>query len=79
MKLYATVASERASKGQGGEHLDINIYDSNKNVCATLKVETYKDEVGDGIKIYIDCNDWVYLTATGENVKLPKTKKEKDE
>lgn len=26
MKLYATVTSERASKGQGGEWLDIDIF-----------------------------------------------------
>ncbi len=30
MKLYATVTSERATKGQGGEYLDIDIYTTTK-------------------------------------------------
>ena len=31
MKLYATITSERASKGQGGDYLDIIITDAEKN------------------------------------------------
>ncbi len=38
MKLYATVTSERATKGQGGEYLDIDIKNSDKMVVATIKV-----------------------------------------
>ncbi len=30
MKLYATTTSERASKGQGGKYLLIDIYDEKK-------------------------------------------------
>lgn len=39
MKLYATVTSERASKGQGGGYLDILIQDENKNPMATIQVK----------------------------------------
>ena len=37
MKIYATVSSERASKGQGGnEYIDIDFLDSEKNHIARL-------------------------------------------
>lgn len=42
MKLYATVTSERASKGQGGEYLDIEILEENKEVIAQIKVRNYR-------------------------------------
>ena len=39
MKLYATVTSERASKGQGGnERLEITIQDEEKEVLAEITV-----------------------------------------
>ncbi len=38
MKLYATITSERATKGQGGEWLDINIKESRKVTFAVIKV-----------------------------------------
>ena len=38
MKLYATTTSERASKGQGGEWLDINLQDDRKVTFAIIKV-----------------------------------------
>lgn len=38
MKLYATTTSERASKGQGGEWLDINIYNEKKEIIAKFEV-----------------------------------------
>jgi len=38
MKLYATTTSERASKGQGGNYLDIEIMGANKVVIARIKV-----------------------------------------
>lgn len=38
MKLYATVTSERASKGQGGEWLDINVKDERGVTFAIIKV-----------------------------------------
>ncbi len=36
MKLYATTTSERASKGQGGEHLDIRIYNQERKEIGRL-------------------------------------------
>ena len=38
MKLYAKTTSERASKGQGGEYLDIEITNENKDLIFTVKV-----------------------------------------
>lgn len=38
MKLYATVSSERASKGQGGQFLNIIITDSEKQEIARLVI-----------------------------------------
>lgn len=38
MLLYATIESERASKGQGGEYLDINIKDERGVTFCLLKV-----------------------------------------
>ena len=38
MKLYATTTSERASKGQGGEYLDIGIMNEDKECFATINV-----------------------------------------
>ena len=40
MKLYATVTSERASKGQGGKELMIEIMGENKVVIALIKVSS---------------------------------------
>lgn len=37
MKLYATTTSERASKGQGGNHLNISITDKNKKVLMSIE------------------------------------------
>ena len=36
MKLYATVTSERASKGQGGKEIEISIFDENQEKVAQL-------------------------------------------
>lgn len=38
MKLYATTTSERASKGQGGEYLDIVITGAHQTELITLKI-----------------------------------------
>lgn len=38
MKLYATVSSERATKGQGGKELMIEIMGDNKELVARVKV-----------------------------------------
>ncbi len=45
MKLYATVTSERATKGQGGEYLDIEVKNEAKLVFATIKVRDQKLEI----------------------------------
>jgi hypothetical protein len=37
MKLYATTTSERASKGQGGQWLDINIKDERNVTFAIIQ------------------------------------------
>ena len=41
MKLYATTTSERATKGQGGNWLDIEIMGDNKMVIARIKITSY--------------------------------------
>ena len=38
MKLYAAITSERATKGQGGEWLDINLKDSRKVTFSVIRV-----------------------------------------
>lgn len=38
MKLYATVSSERATKGQGGKELHIIVRNEKQNPCIALKV-----------------------------------------
>ena len=38
MQLYATVTSERATKGQGGKELMIEIMGDNKEVIARIQV-----------------------------------------
>lgn len=40
MKLYATVTSERASKGQGGEYLDIVIKNEHQRIVARIEVRS---------------------------------------
>lgn len=37
MKLYATVTSERASKGQGGKEIEIKVKDENKETIAIMR------------------------------------------
>lgn len=39
MKLYATVTSERATKGQGGKELTIQIKNEREEIICTLSVE----------------------------------------
>lgn len=39
MKLYATTTSERASKGQGGEYLEIDITNDKKEQLAYISVK----------------------------------------
>lgn len=53
MKLYATVTSERASKGQGGNnHLDIDVFiGSSKESVKILEGTVEKD--GEGYTVYV--------------------------
>jgi hypothetical protein len=52
MKLYATVTSERASKGQGGKKLDIYIHDETKRI-GQIKVLPLADGSGNIISATI--------------------------
>lgn len=46
MKLYATVSSERASKGQGGEWLDIDIHTTDRSEPShRIEVRESKGEI----------------------------------
>lgn len=52
MKLYATTTSERASKGQGGDYLDIEVKGENKENILELHIKEVNDEyVIDGYAI----------------------------
>ena len=53
MKLYATITSERASKGQGGnDFIDVEIIDENRE--RILLVQIYENPIiYNGIKTYI--------------------------
>ena len=68
MKLYATITSERATKGQGGnDYLQINIFDSNQ-ICRGT------------IEILPDMSAWIRYA--GKKIAIPpqtKVKKEKGE
>lgn len=44
MKLYATTTSERASKGQGGEYLNIEVKGENKENILELHIEEINNE-----------------------------------
>lgn len=53
MNLYATVQSERAKKGQGGEYLDIEIKNGDKICVAVIKVRQDRQD-GQSISIWHD-------------------------
>lgn len=53
MKLYATVSSERATKGQGGEYLDIELKDEEGICFATVKVRADRQD-GHSVTIWHD-------------------------
>lgn len=63
MKLYATVTSERASKGQGGnKFLEIELKVRDRNVPIGLILLDYKNDIRDH---KADSDEWV-LTWTPE-------------
>ena len=61
MKLYATVTSERASKGQGGnEFIKIYLHDENNQiVCQMMFIEN-----GLGYELVLDGYDEIGMTFT---------------
>ena len=63
MKLYATITSERASKGQGGKELDIDIMRELGEVMGHIRVEIDKDAIGDIYKVSIDFAEDVYVNG----------------
>lgn len=78
MKLYATVTSERASKGQGGnKYLKIVVTDENKENLLIVALEPYEDSVGDGMRAEITCADHLYTKIYGEQIETSSTKGEK--
>ena len=44
MRLYATIQSERATKGQGGEYLKISIKGKDKSLLWSIKVDEVNDD-----------------------------------
>lgn len=57
MKLYATVSSERASKGQGGnEYIDIDISGEKREYLARFVLMVNDDETSG--KKYLLTRDW---------------------
>lgn len=54
MKLYATTTSERASKGQGGEYIVINIQDKNKKPFLKMLVHPNFEKDGQVIAWWYD-------------------------
>ncbi len=65
MKLYATITSERATKGQGGNHLEINITGEKKNLLGVIKVFPADKSNQYGLISY----NWLVGTAEGWQVK----------
>lgn len=47
MKLYATTTSERATKGQGGNHIETTITDKDKNILIRFEVNTKDERIKD--------------------------------
>ena len=73
MKLYATVTSERASKGQGGKHLTIDISGGNRLTVADMSIDTVDDKV----IVTLDGYD-PYLVSFEQFPTKTKGKKQKD-
>ena len=70
MKLYATTTSERASKGQGGEWLDIEIMGHDKIVIARVIVRTSK-EYGYTVEAYpVAYPDMLKMDIKGHGYKV---------
>jgi len=50
MKLYATITSERATKGQGGKWLDIIVLDESQKKLLDMRIE-HDEEADNQAKI----------------------------
>lgn len=74
MKLYSTITSERASKGQGGQYLDISIFSESEKI-AELYIREYE---GDIVIKYQNINNNVYQGIAKE-LKRIKGKRQKGE
>ncbi len=74
MKLYATTTSERASKGQGGEYLDIVITGSYQTELVSLHIKP--DGANYRMTGWTHDNHWIDI-AINENI--TKGNKQKDE
>lgn len=71
MKLYGTITSERASKGQGGnEYLDILIRDEEARIIANISVYPKDDGVANRITL-TDAIEWDIDTVA--EIKRPQT------
>ena len=69
MKLYATVASERATKGQGGnEYLDIDIFVGSRDNSVTLARFTVRPS-DKGYALY-DHTDEIIYEVTEQELKV---------
>jgi hypothetical protein len=76
MKLYATVTSERASKGQGGnEYINIKLCDKEKMQFAEFHIW----ELPDGICIAYDIDEDVAYLEKDINGRVTKGKQQKGE
>jgi hypothetical protein len=70
MKLYATVTSERATKGQGGEYLNIVITDNTQRECARLVVTDEEN----GIVVSYDFDEDTTIMERWKGLELATTK-----
>lgn len=82
MKLYATVTSERASKGQGGnEYIEIDIFVGSRENSVTLARLTVRPlgHEGNGYGLY-DHMDTLICSISDQEMKTPeKGEKQKGE
>lgn len=77
MKLYATITSERASEGQGGnKYLDIKVIDENRHDICIIRVENREDEIYVETSVNDETGDYLKNIYS---VTKPKGKKAKRE
>jgi hypothetical protein len=79
MKLYATITSERATKGQGGNNLETTITDKDKNILIRMETHTRDERRSDSrLKYFSEIidGDEAFLINLRSNISfyLDKTK-----